>query len=578
MIAKVTIDIPHHAVDKSFDYRVPKECSEVQIGTRVEVHFNHKKHLGIITGFKKTSTQKNLKALLKIIDEKPLINEKTLKLAETLRTYYAMPLFDYLNLMIPAPLKKPLKTKKTTHPIKMQSSPINHTTHHEITPDISRLEVSLNMHSKAVLKNDFNTHETLFQFLTTQNNQKILIIHPNILSAELFYEKAKMHFAHGFLYHSKLKISEKRKSLQALKHSDVIMIGTKVALFIEPDKWDLVIINYADSSFYQHLERPRYDTLNVIELIHQTFQTKIIYVADTLPLSVLKDRDELHLKPINENDALKKSPLKIIPLATHALSHASLIVDETLNIIHDYLRHHKKVMVIHERKENQTGLESSDTLGIESLLEELKEFEPSLITSDTSQPLEVFRAFQETGQILIGTSMLLNIDEVTHLGAIVFIKWDDFTHDSTQGDLNSYNALIKASHLLHKTSGEIIVQTYQEHHPVLTAFNDSTLDFGAQELEKAKQLNLPPFSDMVQIILESESQKDLAFYSKSALNYLKKALRDHAQILGPRFNQHRSIITVKSDDLNPYRSSLRSLIHAFNDDIKIELRTHQFII
>jgi hypothetical protein len=83
---------------------------------------------------------------------------------------------------------------------------------------------------------------------------------------------------------------------------------------------------------------------------------------------------------------------------------------------------------------------------------------------------------------------------------------------------------------------------------------------------------------MVQIILTSDQSNRRDFYAKSALKYLEKALRNHAQMYGPRIQNEYAIITVKADDLSPYRKSLRSLIQAFHEDINIELRNHDFII
>ncbi len=99
-----------------------------------------------------------------------------------------------------------------------------------------------------------------------------------------------------------------------------------------------------------------------------------------------------------------------------------------------------------------------------------------------------------------------------------------------------------------------------------------------EELEKAKSLNLPPYLEMVQIILTSDQTSNRDFYAKSALKYLEKALRNHAKIYGPRIQNEYAIITIKADDLSPYRKSFRSLIQAFHEDINIELRNNNFII
>jgi primosomal protein N' (replication factor Y) len=214
--------------------------------------------------------------------------------------------------------------------------------------------------------------------------------------------------------------------------------------------------------------------------------------------------------------------------------------------------------------------------GIHKLLEELQEFNVNTITSDSKKPQEILNDFVEDGVILISSSTLLNLEFLPDIAIIVFILWDDLIKDPYYGRIDGFTAINKASEFL-SNSASLIIQTYQEDHPALLSFTANKTQFFQEELERFKQLNLPPFQEMVQIILEEAPLDKRKFYGASAIKYLEKALRGHAKIYGPNHLNVRTVITIKADDLSPYRASFRSLIQAFYDEIKIELRTHQFI-
>ena len=581
MIANVTIDIPHHAVDKTFDYLIPKALASLEIGQRVEVDFNHKKHLGIVVGFKKTSAQKNLKSIIQCVDEKPLISQNALKLAEHLKIYYAEPLFSYLNLMIPSPLKKPLKRKGSLKARKTISFNKTIELNQKQNLIFKQLEKALSAEKDILISGSLSLefNQGLFYKLAQLDSKKVLILTPDILYAESLYAAIIESVPNANLYHSKRKTSDKRKTIDFISNHPGILIGTKAAIFIHPESWDYIVVMHAESTFYRHLDRPRYDTLEVCDYLSKHFQTPIIYSSSVPPLKLLKkvsDETMLEIKLDQPSQAL--FDLSVIPMHSHHLTQSSLIHPETLKLIDQKIRNHKKVIVIHERKETVEYDQKNSILGLERLFDELAIYKPHLITSDTAQPLNVFKEFEEEGHILIGTSILLNLNGIKNVGAIIFIKWDDFLKDASDGVLNSFIALEKASQNLLTIPSQLVVQTYQEDHPVLKSFIANKENFLLDELEKAQSLNLPPFGEMVQIILTSDQSNRRDFYAKSALKYLEKALRNHAQMYGPRIQNEYAIITVKADDLSPYRKSLRSLIQAFHEDINIELRNHDFII
>jgi primosomal protein N' len=448
MIAKVTIDIPHHAVDKTFDYLIPKELSSLEIGQRVEVDFNHKKHLGIVVGFKKTSAQKNLKSIIQCVDEKPLISQNALKLAEHLKIYYAEPLFSYLNLMIPSPLKKPLKRKVSLKARKTVSFNKTIELNQKQNHIFKQLEKALSAKKDILISGNLSPEfdQVLFHSLANLENKKVLILTPDILYAESLYEAIIESVPNANLYHSKRKISDKRKTIDFISNHPGILIGTKAAIFINPESWDYIFVMHAESTFYRHLERPRYDTLEVCDYLSKNFQTQIIYISLVPPLRLLKRvRDETILEIKLDQPSQAILDLSVIPMKSHHLTQSSLLHPETLKLIDQKIRQQEKVIVIHERKETIEYDEKQSTLGLQSLVEELAIYNPHLITSDTVQPLSVLKEFEEEGQVLIGTSILLNLNDLKKVGAIIFIRWDDFLKDSSDGVLNSFIVLEKAS-------------------------------------------------------------------------------------------------------------------------------------
>jgi primosomal protein N' (replication factor Y) len=114
MIAKVIIDIPHNAVDQTYDYIVPLDLEDqIQTGMRVQVPFSNGIRTGMVTGFKKTSTRPNLKEVTSLLDDEKVISEPLLEAAMLLKKKYATPLFEVLNLVIPE-FKRFKKTKTLT--------------------------------------------------------------------------------------------------------------------------------------------------------------------------------------------------------------------------------------------------------------------------------------------------------------------------------------------------------------------------------------------------------------------------------------------------------------------------------
>lgn len=113
MIAKILVDVQAKAVDKLFDYLVPIELESVlEIGARVIVPFGSREVMGFcIEITDESSTNRELKSLINILDLEPYITKELIDLAKRLSIDTTTVLIRVLETMLPSALKAVYKTK-----------------------------------------------------------------------------------------------------------------------------------------------------------------------------------------------------------------------------------------------------------------------------------------------------------------------------------------------------------------------------------------------------------------------------------------------------------------------------------
>lgn len=109
---QVVIDSP---LRRHFDYLPPQNCdiAQLKLGLRVQVSFGHRITIGMITGFSAHSVipQAQMKAILKVLDETPLLSESLFQLALWTASYYQHPLGDVLFQFLPIGLRDSSESK-----------------------------------------------------------------------------------------------------------------------------------------------------------------------------------------------------------------------------------------------------------------------------------------------------------------------------------------------------------------------------------------------------------------------------------------------------------------------------------
>ncbi len=104
MIARVATET---ALDRTFDYLIPPELADqVLPGTRVRVSFGHRQIEGTVVALAEESEFPNLKPVLEIVGEHPLILPELLELARWMAAYYMAPLELALKSLLPAAVRR----------------------------------------------------------------------------------------------------------------------------------------------------------------------------------------------------------------------------------------------------------------------------------------------------------------------------------------------------------------------------------------------------------------------------------------------------------------------------------------
>lgn len=104
LYAKVAVEAANYTFDKKFDYVIPSELeNKAKVGCRVTVPFGNgnRKCLGVIFEISDSTEGKRLKNIISILDEKPLLNEEMLSLADFIKDRTFCTFYEAAKVMLP---------------------------------------------------------------------------------------------------------------------------------------------------------------------------------------------------------------------------------------------------------------------------------------------------------------------------------------------------------------------------------------------------------------------------------------------------------------------------------------------
>ncbi len=104
--AQIIVEINHHQVDKLFDYAIPQPLiNQVQPGIRVKVPFANRIIQGFVMGLTDTTPHENLKDIIEVLDQQPVITEDLVELVKWISEEYCCQQVQVLKGLLPEKVK-----------------------------------------------------------------------------------------------------------------------------------------------------------------------------------------------------------------------------------------------------------------------------------------------------------------------------------------------------------------------------------------------------------------------------------------------------------------------------------------
>ncbi|MCL5069726.1 MAG: hypothetical protein M1308_02340, partial [Actinobacteria bacterium] len=329
-IAEVFLDLKAIEINHAFDYKIPEELTDnIEIGTMVFVPFGNRKEIGYVSRLKDKSDlpDKNLKKIDKIIGNITLFDIKKLTLIYWMSFYYIAAIGKIIELFLPHVKKSKLEKfcKLKIKPVIGESKVITGRQYKDIVPSINLDKhqffgdvyceeinnfIRQNLHKAFLLEGFMSSYNKTSLYLnlcrqTLESNRKVLVLVPEIISAEKLYEDLKINFAqHVCIYHSGMSEKKRFETWYDIWNNNFeIVIGTRSALFTPIKDLGLVIIDNEHDLSYKDSTIVRYNTQDVALKLGKILKIPVVFTSPTPSISIrFKAEDENNFKIIEVSD------------------------------------------------------------------------------------------------------------------------------------------------------------------------------------------------------------------------------------------------------------------------------------
>lgn len=274
---KVAFPIP---LRKIFDYIAPPQLKEkVEIGKRVLAPFKSYELKGFIVDFYEDEYREGIKEIKSIIDEKSVIDEKILKMCNSLSEEYFLPIGQLLGIA----LSPGLTFGKNVRERKVEEEKISvPSVENKVIEEImGKLKEGGPLVLSAERERRFSIYIEIARKLKLEG-KKTIFVFPEIIKANSFYKIDKNDLRQSIV-HSFLTPQRKAKELEKIISGETdIVIGTPQILFSPLKEPGLIVIDEEESRYYKMEENPKFHSLWVAEKRREIENCSLL-LGTTLP-------------------------------------------------------------------------------------------------------------------------------------------------------------------------------------------------------------------------------------------------------------------------------------------------------
>ncbi len=278
-----------------FTYSIPSELESTCIlpGMRVLVPFNNRKIVGFVMNFLEPEAGKNIKNIISILDDEPVIDEKLLKLAEWISSYYFTPIGFTLRYFVP-PIKL---TKKGLYKkeafvfqddtnLKIKDSPLKLT--EEQTKCLENIKRNEGRFGVILIHGITGSGKTeiYLQAIASviKSGKQAIVLVPEIALTPQTISRFKERFGDNLaVLHSRLGAKKREYEWWRIKKGKVgLVIGARSAVFAPVPNPGIIVIDEEHESTYKQEEAPRYHARNVA-IMRAKFSDSLVVLGTATP-------------------------------------------------------------------------------------------------------------------------------------------------------------------------------------------------------------------------------------------------------------------------------------------------------
>ncbi|MFH1339160.1 MAG: primosomal protein N' [Candidatus Omnitrophota bacterium] len=298
MYAKIVFNLP---IDGPFDYYIPPAWEQnLRPGMRARVSFGSRHCFGYVVGKAERTRVKNIKPVLKIIDDVPVLDKALLKLTRQVSDYYACSWGEAIETAIPTSLRKGKR----------------------IELDLAKKHKTKNKKAKTLLLQDLSRRK-VWEIYPEEINKSlsagegVIFLTPDRESARLIQKEIRdrLNNVEVGLIHSYLSEKEELKQwLEARSGRTRVVVGTRMAIFAPLANLGLIIIEEEQSPVYKHDAVPHYNAVGVAEIRSGIEKAKLILSSPSPRLETWHRAKRGRIKYILKDAGIPAGQIKLIDM------------------------------------------------------------------------------------------------------------------------------------------------------------------------------------------------------------------------------------------------------------------------
>lgn len=542
-IARIILPL---SIEKEFDYLIPENMNLTK-GMRVAVNFRNKLMPGLINSLGSKTKSSRLKVISQALEDRPCLQSSHFKIAEQLAKHYPYPVSEFLFAMLPPYLRKKneLKTK---------------------LPELKKTGSSGRQKPVFIKSGSFPDRYLAWKknIETTLKKGSVIICLPQ----SDYLEKVNQILSKDFplqtvLFSGHQKIRDSFSAwIKSRKKS--LILGLKSSLFYFPEDTGLIIIEEESSPYYFQESKPFYHLRQIALTVAKTISAPLIFSGNHPSLETYSQIKKNQISLIE----LKSKETEIKIINQNNFSQNKLINPVFLELIRKLTAEKKKGVVIWDKKgfwramactncakalqcESCSGILQQEAknqnwlicpycqktvalppacphcrhagfkgkgLGIERLKEVLQRFFPEL-------KMAALQSRKENTQLIFSTSKVLSFlyqKQEFDQGLIL-----DTDSRLNQIDFNTtFNTFVYLKNLSLLFRETFFIFSSRTQYYLFQSLTQNWHSFYDRELKIRKQLNLPPFTKIVKIILRSQKKERALKKAEKMYNMLKNEKKE----------------------------------------------------